>query len=83
MKMHICHGPDRIKTRTLNTCQFVVAMDNYMKSACQRHTLYVSFRSLGWQVCHVYYFCKIVLSTSPGSDFMRWHLCVSMYIHAT
>ncbi|KAH3896973.1 bone morphogenetic protein 7-like isoform X2 [Dreissena polymorpha] len=25
------------------------SMDNYRKSACQRHTLYVSFRSLGWQ----------------------------------
>lgn len=25
------------------------SMDNYRRSACQRHTLYVSFRSLGWQ----------------------------------
>ncbi|XP_052761582.1 bone morphogenetic protein 7-like [Mya arenaria] len=25
------------------------SMDNYRKSACQRHTLYVNFKSLGWQ----------------------------------
>ncbi|KAL4217614.1 Bone morphogenetic protein 6 [Mactra antiquata] len=25
------------------------SMDNYRRSACQRHTLYVSFKSLGWE----------------------------------
>ncbi|KAH3740356.1 hypothetical protein DPMN_047061 [Dreissena polymorpha] len=28
---------------------YVPPMNHYRKSACQRHTLYVSFRSLGWQ----------------------------------